>query len=171
MTTVDKYGGSDRWKFDATGFFRTERTPDRWWFVDPIGNAFVTIGVAHADDSDLKYPHNLEIWKSKYGASRDRWIREGVVSDLKNWGFNTIGWTQDYVAGGWREKFSWDQIVTVQQSTSQWDLRDFRVADMPYVVLLRAMQNECWNGIGGAISDRRSGSHGPGPGTTSGWRP
>jgi len=27
----------------------------------------------------------------------------------------------------------------------------------------------CWNGIGVAISDRRGGSRGPGPGTASGW--
>jgi hypothetical protein len=28
-----------------------------------------------------------------------------------------------------------------------------------------------WNGIGVAISDRRGGFRGPGPGTASGWRP
>ena len=123
--------------FEGTGHFRVEKTPDRWWFVDPDGNAFLMIGVAHADDSDLKYPHNVEIWRDTYGGSKERWIREGVVPDLKSWGFNTIGWTQEYVGGGWREAFDWAERITVQQSTSQWSPRDFQVADVPYVVLMR----------------------------------
>lgn len=90
MAKIDKFGGTDKWTFEASGFFRIERSKDRWWFVDPIGNAFITMGVAHADNSDLKYPHNCDIWSQKYGGSRDRWIKEGVVRDFRGWGFNTI---------------------------------------------------------------------------------
>ncbi len=104
------------------------------------------IGVAHADDSDLKYPHNVEIWRERYGGSKERWVLEGVAKDLKSWGFNTIGWTQEYVGGGWRKAFDWAERITVQQSTSQWVPRDFQTADMPYVVLMRGLQTEDWNG-------------------------
>lgn len=146
MSEFDRYGGNRAISFESTGFFRVEKTPDRWWFVDPDGHAFIMVGVAHADDSDLKYPHNVEVWRSKYGASKERWIREGVVRDLKEWGFNTIGWTQEYVGGGWRKAFDWAERITVQQSTSQWSPRDFQIADMPYVVLMRGLQTEDWNG-------------------------
>ena len=145
VANLSKYGGNADIRFQATGYFRVEQTPKRWWFVDPDGCAFLTIGVAHADDSDLKYPHNLSIWEDKYGGSKERWIREGLVRDLKNWGFNTIGWTQDYVGGGWRKAFDWGERVTVQQSI-QFHPRDFQVADMPYVVLLRVAETEDWNG-------------------------
>jgi hypothetical protein len=147
-SSLSKYGGTDRWKFDATGYFRIDRTEEgRWFFVDPDGCAFLTVGVAHADDSDLKYPHNVEkVWKGRYGASKERWIKEGLTKDLKEWGFNTIAWTQDYVGGGWREEFDWAQRVTVQQSTSQFTPRDFEVADMPYVYLLEVAETADWNG-------------------------
>ena len=146
MAELDKYGGDTSRTFEATGFFRVERAPDRWWFVTPDGHAFLTIGIAHADDSDLKYPHNVNIWRDTYGTSKERWVREGVARDFRNLGFNTIGWTQDYVGGGWRKAFDWGERVTVQQSTSQWSPRDFEVAGMPYVVLLRGLQTEDWNG-------------------------
>lgn len=146
MANINQYGGSDRWKFPPTGYFRVERASNgRWLFVDPDGGGFLTIGVAHADDSDLKYPHNLVIWNRKYGSSKERWIKEGLVKDLKSWGFNTIGWTQDYVGGGWRKAFDWGERVTVQQSV-QWAPRDFEVANMPYVVLMRVGETEDWNG-------------------------
>lgn len=147
MSGFNKYGGSTDLTFEATGFFHTAQDDDgRWWFVDPDGGAFLTVGVAHADDSDLKYPHNVDVWRDKYGGSKERWIREGVVKDLKDWGFNTIGWTQDYIGGGWRKEFSWAERVTVQQSTSQFTPRDFETADMPYVMLLRVAETEDWNG-------------------------
>ena len=35
---LSKYGGTDRWTFDATGFFRVDQTEaGRWFFVDPDG--------------------------------------------------------------------------------------------------------------------------------------
>ena len=28
-------------------------------------------------------------------------IRQGVTHDPRAWGFNTIGWSQEYISGGW----------------------------------------------------------------------
>ena len=145
MSDVDSYGGCSRWKFPATGYFRLEQTPTRWWLVDPEGNGFLSVGLNHIDDSDLKYDHNLEVWKSRYGSSRDRWIKEGVVPDLKGWGFNTVGWTQQYVGGGWREKFDWSQIVVVEHG-EQWKTSDLERAGIPYIIHMRLAENENWNG-------------------------
>ena len=40
-----QYGGYRQKKIGATGFFRTEKIDGRWWFVDPEGYLFLSIGV------------------------------------------------------------------------------------------------------------------------------
>ncbi|MFN8206306.1 MAG: beta-galactosidase [Bacteroidales bacterium] len=44
-----KYGGWTGMKFNASGFFRTEHDGKRWWFVDPEGNAFLSMGMDCVD--------------------------------------------------------------------------------------------------------------------------
>jgi hypothetical protein len=39
-----KYGGYLQKRLKATGFFRTEKVNDRWWFVDPEGYLFLSVG-------------------------------------------------------------------------------------------------------------------------------
>lgn len=116
MTTLDFYGGDRGRAFDATGYFRLEQTDERWWLVDPDGNGFITIGFNHAEESNLKHPNNVDIWKEKYG-SRERWIRAGPVKDLKDWGVALDGAAADYA-----------------------------VANMPYCLQLRVAAIEDWNG-------------------------
>ena len=58
MRGIDSYGGSEDRRFEAAGYSRLERAEDWWWTVDPDGGAFVTVGLNHADDSDLEYPHS-----------------------------------------------------------------------------------------------------------------
>ncbi len=119
----DSYGGWTGLRGKATGFFHTEIINGRHWLITPLGNVFLSLGVNHADVSAIQYESNNEIWKEKYGGSRERWIRESVVKDLKDWGFNTIGWTQE--------------LVTFDYGHSpQWTHHDYRTADMPYCHLL-----------------------------------
>ena len=40
-----KYGGYKQKQVKATGFFRTEKIDGRWWFVDPEGYLFLSVGV------------------------------------------------------------------------------------------------------------------------------
>jgi hypothetical protein len=40
-----KYGGYLDKKVKGTGFFRTEKVNGRWWFVDPKGYLFLSVGV------------------------------------------------------------------------------------------------------------------------------
>lgn len=40
-----KFGGYKQKKVKGTGFFRTEKIGDRWWFVDPEGYLFLSVGV------------------------------------------------------------------------------------------------------------------------------
>jgi hypothetical protein len=146
MPGFDAYGGCQDPRFRSTGCFRLEQSPDRWWFVDPDGGAFISIGLNHIDESNLKYPHNMEVWKKKYG-SREKWIREGVVKDLKEWGFNTIGWTQEYISGDWGVALDWfGDPIDLGHSTTPWSAADLKMADMPYILQLRVQEIEDWNG-------------------------
>jgi hypothetical protein len=40
-----QYGGYRQKKLTSTGFFRTEKIDGRWWFVDPEGFLFLSVGV------------------------------------------------------------------------------------------------------------------------------
>lgn len=40
-----KFGGYLQSKVKATGFFRTEKIGERWWFVDPEGYLFLSVGI------------------------------------------------------------------------------------------------------------------------------
>ena len=40
-----RFGGYKQWKSKATGYFRTEKVDGRWWFVDPDGYLFLSVGV------------------------------------------------------------------------------------------------------------------------------
>lgn len=128
-------------------FFRVEQdTAGRWSFISPSGKPFVSIGLNHADESNLKYGFNTPIWERKYG-SRTSWIQEGVVKDLKSFGFNTVGWTQDYVGGDWGEALDWyGEPIDLQHSLYPWSASELQSTGMPYVVQLRVMQIEDWNG-------------------------
>ena len=59
-TGFSKYGGfKDGPKFEATGFFRTQRYKGRWWFIDPEGYLFWSygvdcVGVEHAGQTPLE---------------------------------------------------------------------------------------------------------------------
>jgi hypothetical protein len=128
-------------------FFRTQKNGDgRWSFVDPAGKPFLSIGLNHADESNLKYDFNTEIWERKYG-SKASWIQNGVVKDLKTFGFNTIGWTQEYVEGDWGEALDWHgDPIDLLHSAFPWSAEELKSANMPYVVQLRVMEFEDWNG-------------------------
>jgi hypothetical protein len=50
---VSEFGGYLDTKYKATGFFRVEKIDGRWWFVDPEGHLFFSLGSTgiRADDS------------------------------------------------------------------------------------------------------------------------
>lgn len=143
--SVDSYGGDEGRNFEATGRFRLQRGDDRWWLVDPDGNGFITVGLNHVEETSLKYPHNLDVWKEKYG-SRGAWIRDGVVRDLKDWGFNTIGWTGEYISGDWGVALDWFGDPINLGHSGGWTAADFEAANMPYCLQLRVAEIEDWNG-------------------------
>jgi hypothetical protein len=85
---------------DPPRFFRVAQRQGRWWFVTPHGDAFFSLALNHIDPSPLRYASNGDLWQRKYGNSMERWLRESVAPDLRDWGFNSVGWTQEVVTRG-----------------------------------------------------------------------
>lgn len=83
-----------------TGFFTLAQRNSRWWFITPEGEPFFSIGLNHIDPSPLRYEANGDLWERKYGNSIQQWLKESVAPDLRGWGFNSVGWTQEVVTRG-----------------------------------------------------------------------
>lgn len=123
-------------------FFSVTRR-GRWTFVGPDGEPFVSIGVAHAHDTNLRYVHNRDIWRTRYGGSREKWLRDGLGADLRAWGFTTVGSTAEYISGT-----GLGVTGTVVDLGHAEDLpgADVAQAGLPYVQALRVAEIESWNG-------------------------
>ncbi|QDT98598.1 hypothetical protein [Gimesia aquarii] len=79
------------------GFFTLGKKDDRWWLIGPDGKRFFTLGLNHVDPATIRYPENIDQWRNGYGNSMKRWLTESVAPNLKNWGFNTLGWNQEVI--------------------------------------------------------------------------
>ncbi|PRY41566.1 agarase [Umezawaea tangerina] len=121
--------------------FRVVKESDRWSLVDPEGARFISVGVTHADETNLMYPHNLDIWRRRYGG-KQAWLRDGLEADLRAWGFTTIGATEEVVTG--RELAVGGGLVDIAHTTG-WAPGDYLLADLPYFVPLRPLEIESWN--------------------------
>ena len=95
---TDEYGG---WKVkagDAAGFFRVKKTDGRWWLVDPLGNRYISKGVAVFVPGGSS--RQKEALKERFG-TKERWAAS-ELGFLKEYGFNSLGaWSAvDVLAGG-----------------------------------------------------------------------
>lgn len=118
-----------------SGFFRVAEVQGRHWFTTPTREPFFSIGLNHIDSTTLRYQDNLPLWKNKYGGDACRWIREAVVPDLTQWGFNTIGWTQEVVI----------RTPEICRHSASWTATELRAADMPYCHLLPFAEVHHWD--------------------------
>ncbi len=50
-----KYGGTTQKRFDASGFFRVEKSDNIWWLVDPEGYAFYSTGLDVVNPGESTY--------------------------------------------------------------------------------------------------------------------
>jgi len=76
--------------------FTAGKRAGRWWFITPDGEPFWSIGMNHIDSAALRFPESGGVWEREFGNSMERWLR-AVARDLREWGFNTVGWTQEVV--------------------------------------------------------------------------
>lgn len=94
---LDKYGGWTGRQFKATGFFRTEKDDQRWWFVTPEGNAFLSFGINHLYPDLFNQDYNREVWQEKLGVEKLAGpqyfaaLRTWFLDTCSLYGFNTVG--------------------------------------------------------------------------------
>jgi hypothetical protein len=111
--------------------FTVERRGGRWLLVSPEGRPFFSLGLNHIDSSALRYPETIGIWREKYGNSTERWLKEAVGPDLRDWGFNTVGWVQEFVTS------------TVRHSRS-FTYEEYQWLGLPYCHMLPFTQSHQW---------------------------
>lgn len=116
---------------DAAGFFTLGRRGDHWWLVTPQGQPFFSMGLNHIDPASLRYPENLDLWRTRYGGSTLRWIKESVAPNLQSWGFNTVGWVQEVTVKQW-------------QHSRAFTVDEYRALDMPFCHLLPFTESHQW---------------------------
>jgi hypothetical protein len=103
---MDSYGGRADQKPDkATGFFYTEKTGNRWWLIDPLGNRYfnialdcVTPGFAPEESSDFQEKFGTE---AKWAQTTADFLWNNGFSGLGNWSdwkaFSSVDKPQSYV--------------------------------------------------------------------------
>lgn len=114
-----KYGGYVNAQVEATGFFRTQKIDNNWWFVDPEGYQFLSLGVdciAPGNGGDVNRldkrtnfikqkppegigsdPENSNTvsygkWNlhRRFGEDYASKSNEMIIDRMSNWGINTI---------------------------------------------------------------------------------
>ena len=117
--SYSKYGGYPEFRVRGTGFFRTEKVKDRWWFVDPEGHPFLSLGADcigpgrggqanHLDKRPNFYkdlpPDSINLGRTRpNSASIGAWnlyrrfgndfpgkSRDMIIRRMEHWGLNTI---------------------------------------------------------------------------------
>ncbi len=130
-----KYGGYPFASVHGTGFFRTEKIDGRWWFIDPEGCLFLSLGVDcvgpgrggsanHLDKRPNFYkelpPPGLDLgperpntasigtWNlyRRFGEGFPEKSRDMIIRRMESWGLNTIAnWSDREVTGLNRKAF------------------------------------------------------------------
>ena len=114
-----KYGGYLNAKLKATGFFRTQKVDDKWWFVDPEGYQFLSVGIDCISPGnggnvnrldkrsnfikqtppqgmgyDPANPNSVSFgtWNlfRRFGEDYAAKSNEMIIDRMSNWGINTI---------------------------------------------------------------------------------
>ena len=84
---TDRYGGWKTVKYEATGFFRTQKVGDRWWIVDPEGYPYLIKGIAAFSVGNSK--RQQQALKDRFG-SADGWA-DAEMEHMRSLGFNSLG--------------------------------------------------------------------------------
>ncbi len=83
-----RYGGYQSVKYNATGYFRTEKNQHRWMIIDPDGYEFIVAAINGIRQG--KSPDNEASFQLKFGGSVEKWISTEIRTARKL-GFNTAG--------------------------------------------------------------------------------
>ncbi|MCB1123249.1 MAG: agarase [Verrucomicrobiae bacterium] len=107
---------------NTQGFFHLEKSGSRWWLKRPDGQKYFSLGLNHVDPATLRYPENIHIWLEKYGNSMKSWLKESVAPNLKDWGFNCLGWNQEVIT----------RTPTNHRHSRHFTYEEYQWLNMPY---------------------------------------
>lgn len=79
----------------AEGYFTVGERNNRWWLLTPNRQPMFSIGLNHLDPSPLQTGGSDSIWQQRYRSDILRWLKDSVRKNLSDWGFNTLGWSQE----------------------------------------------------------------------------
>ena len=121
-----QYGGYKSTKVKGTGFFRVEKIDGKWWFVDPDGHLFLSVGsdsigtsaststqgreqlFAALPPSEAGRGASFYTWNllRRFGSDWSaRWL-DLTARRMAAWGFNTIGnWSDERLADAHRTPY------------------------------------------------------------------
>ena len=119
----------------AGKFFTVKQHNGRWWFITPNGKPFFSLGLNHIDSSPLRYKPTENLWEKKYANSMECWLKTSVAPNLRVWGFNSIGWTQEVVVRG--EK--------IHRHSPGFTYEEYQWLGMPYCHLLPFAEIHQWD--------------------------
>ena len=91
---LSMYGGlKSATRRSATGYFRAEKSGDRWWLVDPEGYPYINVAVVAValQQSSATVKNHLG---EKFGPP-ETWA-EAAITQLRDHGFNATGAWSDY---------------------------------------------------------------------------
>lgn len=130
-----KFGGYRQKQVKGTGFFRVEKIDGRWWFVDPEGYLFLSVGVDCVDlaggGSIRDYEKRPELFEElppadlmarmgergngsygmwniyrRYGDDYEARALDMVIKRMDKWGLNTVAnWSSEAVKASGRKAF------------------------------------------------------------------
>lgn len=124
---------------------RSDWPAGRWLLRDPSSKLFYSVGINHVDESNLLHPYAESIHASHYPT------HEAFISlaraRLESYGFNTLGWTQEYFAGSCDQGGALDRHTSSVDllHSSGWSQHELRHCRMPYMVQLPVMEVQDWN--------------------------
>jgi len=136
-----KYGGWLAKQFEATGYFRTQKEDGRWWLVDPLGYAFVSIGFDCVEPDGIGRTASLEKLH-KWLPERDGEFKEAwgswVGPDTFSFSVANLirAFGKDWFTA-WCKLTAWRHNIWGINTIANWSNLDFiKFADMPYVYAL-----------------------------------
>lgn len=135
------YGGWEDKKFEATGYFRTQHDGNRWWLVDPDGNAFISAGLDCVRPGEAGYVDGIEKlfeWlPPKDGIYSDAWLTGERVGGHDYYNFGVSNLIRVFGSSWWG---NWARITKRRllewsfNTIGNWSSLDFiRYAKLPYV--------------------------------------
>jgi hypothetical protein len=118
----------------TNSFFSIRKIKDRHFLIDPDGEKFFSIGINHIDSASLRYQENISIWKNKYSNSMEVWLKSSVRTNLREWGFNSMGWNQEVVTGE----------ATNHRHSRSFTPEEYKWLDIPYCHMLHFADFHSW---------------------------